>query len=89
MEVKLQYTLKARDDLSAFDAKDRIRIFEKLEYYCFTSSPMKHARALRGPLKGLHRFRIGEYRAIFQKDSKGRVIIITVVRIKHRKEIYL
>ncbi len=37
-------------------------------------NPLRHTdvRSLEGKLKGYHRLRIGEYRAIFEMDSPGR-----------------
>jgi len=88
MKVELNYSKKARKDLAGFSAKDREKILLKLEFFCFESSPMKHAKTLSGELKGLYRFRIGDYRAIFSKDSKGRLMILTIITIKHRRDVY-
>lgn len=39
-------------------------------------NPLRHkdVRSLEGRLKGYHRLRVGEYRAIFETDSAGRRI---------------
>lgn len=39
-------------------------------------NPFRHrdVRSLEGKLKGYHRFRVGEYRAIIEMDSAGRRI---------------
>jgi mRNA interferase RelE/StbE len=41
---------------------------------------------LKGKLKGIYKFRVGQYRIICEKRSK--IFIIIVVKIGHRKEIY-
>jgi len=41
---------------------------------------------LHGDLKGRRKFRVGDYRIIYQAEKKD--IIIFVFRIAHRKEVY-
>ncbi len=49
-------------------------------------SPRQIGKALQGDLKGLWRYRVGDYRLIAQiKDNE---LIILVVELGHRKEIY-
>lgn len=50
--------------------------------------PLQKAKALQGDLMGKYRYRIGSYRAIFMLDESGNVILLTVLSIKHRKDIY-
>ena len=49
---------------------------------------MRFAKALSGPLQGFSRFRIGDYRVIFEQNASGKIVIYTILRIKHRREIY-
>jgi len=44
---------------------------------------------LRGLGDGRFRFRIGDYRAIFAIDKSGKIQILMILNVKHRKEIYL
>ena len=50
----------------------------------FESDPFKHAEKLTDPKLGTYRFRIGDYRVIF--DVEGRDIV--VLRVGHRRELY-
>ena len=43
-------------------------------------------KILAGEWKGLRRLRIGEYRIIYGFD--GRQILVTILRVGHRREIY-
>jgi len=62
------------------------RILKKLDYYC-QKNPFKHADFLTDSKLGSYRFRIGDYRVIFDKDiDKENAILILLVG--HRKEIY-
>ena len=48
--------------------------------------PRTRGKALVGNLSGLWRYRIGDYRLVCEiEDTK---ILITVLRIAHRKEVY-
>lgn len=60
--------------------KNRIAI--KLRIY--SENPVKYAIKLTSPKIGNYRFRIGEYRIIFDTDDEK----IVVLRIGHRKDIY-
>ncbi len=50
----------------------------------FTDEPLKYARKLTNPKIGTYRFRIGEYRVIYDIDDNK----IVILRIGHRKSIY-
>jgi mRNA interferase RelE/StbE len=79
---KVLLTQRALKDLDAIEKHGRIRIIKKLKEYA--DEPLKHARKLATPKIGTYRFRIGNYRAIF--DIAGENVVI--LRIGHRKSIY-
>ena len=79
---KIIFTEKAIHDLTNIDKKDQERIAIKLKNY--SKEPLKHARKLISPKIGGYRFRIGDYRIIFDIDDDK----IIVLRIGHRKDIY-
>jgi mRNA interferase RelE/StbE len=83
-EIKLNplsaKTLKQLDK----PAKQRLEAF--IDDLATTDNPRTKGKALQGDLKGLWRYRVGDYRLIAQiKDNE---LIILVVEIGHRKEIY-
>jgi mRNA interferase RelE/StbE len=88
MTHKLVYTKKAFSDLASLNKKDAKRILEKISYFCRQSDPLKYAKKLKNLRFGTYRFRIGDYRAVFDVDSKGRVHVLLILTIKHRKDIY-
>jgi mRNA interferase RelE/StbE len=57
------------------------RILGRLEELGNTGNPLRHkdVRALEGKLKGFFRFRVGEYRLIFELDSVNRRIGVLAV----------
>lgn len=89
MKYKLFYTAKAKKDLSNFDSKIASKILDKIDFYINTGEPIKHSKKLVGFKNGVYRFRIGDYRVIFDVDNKGNITILIILRIKHRKEVYL
>jgi mRNA interferase RelE/StbE len=76
------YTHKAVRDIARLDAGVKKRIGTAL--LRFKDNPSQYAESLSDPQLGEYRFRIGDYRAIF--DIEGNDIV--VLRVGHRREIY-
>ena len=85
---KLRFLGRAGDDLGRIDRPLQKIIKEKLLILAENPEALKNnIKRLSGTDKDLFRLRVGSYRVIFKKDKKELVII--VVRIGHRKEVYL
>jgi len=82
VKFKLVYTKRAVKDIGKLDKQIYKRIKESLERY--SQDPLTHADFLTDPRIGSYRFRIGNYRVIF--DIKEDQIII--LRVGHRGRIY-
>lgn len=82
MKYELFYTKRAVDDIKKLDSLTKKRIGKKLLGY--TGYPLKYAIKLTEPKLGNYRFRIGDYRVVF--DIKQNKII--VLKVGHRKDIY-
>ena len=82
MSYRLVYTQKAVRDIDRLDAGVKKRIGATL--LRFKDNPLQYAERLTDPELGGYRFRIGDYRVIF--DIEGNDIV--VLRVGHRKEIY-
>ncbi len=80
--MKYLFTESARKDLSKLDSAAVEKIQSTLKRYL--ADPLKHAKKLIHFSLGTYRFRIGEYRVIF--DIEGQDIII--LRVGHRQSIY-
>jgi len=89
MRYKLQLTKKAKDDLLVLEKNIQKRIVNKLRFYIASGHPIGYARKLTNSRLGSYRFRIGDYRVIFDVDKDGNIVILIILRIKHRKEAYL
>ncbi len=62
----------------------RERILKKLQFYSLQENPLTFAEKLKDQRFGEYRFRIGDYRILF--DVKKNVLFI--LKVGHRKEIY-
>lgn len=81
------YTSSALKDLRSIEKKNAQKIILAIQKYT-SKNPLEKAKKLSGIFDSLYRYRIGDYRAIFQIDNSGRTIIISILKIKHRKDIY-
>lgn len=82
------YTKNARQDLHHLEKAVAKRIIKKIAFFSEQKNPFTSAKKLEGSMPGQYRFRIGDYRAIFDIDKKGNIYILMILRIKHRKDIY-
>lgn len=82
MSHRLVYTRRAVRDIAGLDAGVKKRIGATL--LRFKDNPLQHAERLTDPELGGYRFRIGDYRVIF--DMEG--VDLVVLRVGHRKDIY-
>jgi len=82
MNYKIVFTKRAARDISKLEPEVKENIGEALKRYC--EDPFSHARKMVDPSLGSYRFRMGDYRVIF--DIVGDEIV--VLRVGHRKEIY-
>jgi len=79
---KVIFTQRALKDLENIDKETQNRIATKLKEY--SKEPLRYARRLVSPKIGAYRFRVGDYRVIFDIDREN----IVILRIGHRKSIY-
>ena len=82
MEYNLGYTRRAARDISKLQKSVKERVRKSLEKYA--EEPFFHARKMVDSTLGNYRFRIGEYRVLF--DIEGDEIVI--LRVGHRSEVY-
>ena len=89
MEYKLVFTRLAEKDLSRIDKKQAIKILRKINTFFLTVNPLDKAKKLKGFDLDTYRYRVGDYRVVFRLDKKtGRLIVLVVLRIAHRKAVY-
>lgn len=72
-------------DFRKLDRPVARKIVDKVES-TLSKDPKGLGRLLKGPLKGLYRYRVGDYRVIYLVEE-GRLVVL-VVRVRHRKKVY-
>jgi mRNA interferase RelE/StbE len=82
MAYSLVYTRRASRDISKLHRNTRERIRKSLERY--VEAPFSYARKMTDSTLGTYRFRIGEYRVIFDVEDDE----IVILRVGHRSDIY-
>ncbi len=84
MPYSIQFTPRARRDLEGLDRAAQLRLRTHIDRLAANSIPAG-AKKLHGG-EPYYRIRVGDYRVVYQVDGKQLVVI--VVKIGHRKEIY-
>lgn len=82
MKYRLVYTNRAIKDIQRLEPAVKKHIGKALLRY--EEGPLKYAVRLTESKLGTYRFRIGDYRAIFDLEDDE----IVVLRVGHRRDIY-
>ena len=88
MQFKFEMTDPAAADFAALDSVVKRRIAVKMRFFATQQNPLRFAERLHGVLFGQYRFRVGDYRILFDLDRKGVITILVILRIRHRREAY-
>ncbi|TSA27957.1 MAG: type II toxin-antitoxin system RelE/ParE family toxin [Ignavibacteriales bacterium] len=79
---KVLFTDRAKKDLFQLQSDTAKQIKQRLKY--FSENPLNYAKKLEETTLGTFRFRVGDYRIIFDLVEDK----IIILRIGHRKDIY-
>ena len=82
---KVVYSDQIEQDLKRLDKGLIKKILNRIENY-LAKDPQGLGKALKGDFQGYWRYRWGDYRVIYKVSE--REILIVVLRIAHRKEVY-
>lgn len=82
--TRYDFTKDAEKLLLALSKDIQQKIIEKLEYFLHSANPLAFAKRLTGSKNPAYRFRVGDYRIIFDWEGDG----ILVTKVGHRKDIY-
>ncbi|MBN1167659.1 MAG: type II toxin-antitoxin system RelE/ParE family toxin [Methanospirillaceae archaeon] len=87
MHYRIELSKDAEDDLNRLQKPVAQRIRDKLLFLETVTNPRKYLDKIEGKYNGrVYRYRIGNYRAYL--TFKDEVMVIVVVQIGHRKNIY-
>ena len=93
-KYSLDFDKKASKDLLSLDKSVRNFILDELEIFINNFDEdyekelikIKKIKSLQGEFKGLFRLRLRTYRIIYEKQNEK--LIILVLRVSHRKDVY-
>ena len=85
---QLYYSNKALKDLEDLEGNVADRITKKNYFFAQQNDVRPFCKKLEGFGEPIYRFRVGEYRVSFDLGSSGEIQILTILRIKNRKDIY-
>lgn len=87
MSWKISYLKSLQKSIKKIDRASREKIRDYLEKQIAVSdNPRQFGKALKGTDSKLWRYRVGQYRIICEINDTD--IVILVVRIGHRKDVY-
>ena len=83
MNYSIKIKASAKKSLLKIDKNNRLRLIEHID--ALADNPFRGTQ-LKGELTGLRRIRVGQYRVIYEIQNDP--LIILVIRVGHRKDIY-
>ena len=87
MAWTIEYTDTARAQLRKLDEQVARRILDYMdERVAPSEDPRRTGKLLTGPLGGLWRYRVGDYRVVC--DIQEAAVRVLVVRIGNRRDVY-
>ena len=82
---KVAYLNSVEEDLKKLDKATARKILNRIETY-LACDPKELGKPLKGEFQGYWRYRWGDYRVIYKISE--REILILVLRISNRKDVY-
>lgn len=82
----LKFDDGALEDLVLLERQDVLRLKKKIDYFLASPDPLSFARKMVESDVGEYRWRIGDYRVLFDVDADKKLIFVTA--IGHRKDVY-
>lgn len=82
--MRIKYTKSSTADLISLPRNIQERVAKKMRFYAEVENPIRFAERLTDFKDAEFRFRIGDYRILFDVINDE----IFILKIKHRKDIY-
>lgn len=83
----LEFTRRSEREFFVLPKLIQKRIKRKMEFFVSSGDPLHFSKKLQGP-KNQFRFRIGDYRVIVSPREDGVLIILVILKIGHRRDVY-
>lgn len=82
--MEIIFSQRAAKEFRKLPANIRKRLKQKLFFYSLQPNPLSFAKPMTNSSFGGYRFRVGDYRILFDY-SKSRIMVL---KVGHRREIY-
>lgn len=86
MQWQVEYAPRAVRAMRKLDKPVARRIFDGVERLASLDDPSGSCKALTGPLSGLWRLRVGDYRVLL--DIRRGDVVIVAIDVGHRSTVY-
>lgn len=86
-DYKFQFSSKAELNFANLPHDIQTRVLNKLFFFEKSQKPLHFAKRLHGT-EETYRFRIGDYRVIVMPKDKNVIVILLILKIGHRREVY-
>ena len=84
MSWQVEFKETAKKDLEKLNPVVRVRIGKKIKFFLTQPNPLAFAVKLTDSRIGHYRWRVGNYRILFDVSNN----IISILAIDHRREVY-
>ncbi|MBI5825304.1 MAG: type II toxin-antitoxin system RelE/ParE family toxin [Chloroflexi bacterium] len=83
-------TPEAQSDLRSIASATRTRLLDKLEWIGENVELIQHQAMQGDEWKGCYKYRVGDYRIIYQMEHPATKLIVKLIVLKvgHRREVY-
>jgi mRNA interferase RelE/StbE len=85
MYTRYVITQRAYEDVKDLDNRTKRWLKQELQERLVRNDPLMDAEKLPDKRQGTYRWRIGDFRVIFDVEKRKRVVIL---RFQHRRELY-
>lgn len=86
-KYRIEFSKKAEKEFSTFDKSIQQFIYQKLVELEKSENPLRNAAKLVN-FDNLYRHRFGDYRIIFSVEKDGKISILLILKVAHRKQAY-
>lgn len=83
-KYRIELTRTAQKEIGKLDIQIARRVEKKLRFFIDSGRPLSFAEPLTELSDAGYRWRVGNYRVLFD-EKKG---LITIMRVQHRREVY-
>jgi mRNA interferase RelE/StbE len=82
----INLTPEAQSDIRLLTGALQARILDKLEWIGMNAVHIQHQSLKGKQWQGIFKYRVGDYRIIYQRDTAERQLFI--LKVAHRREVY-